>query len=64
MFVTDWRGGNIRIDRLKETSYKKLEKCELHLEILFNDKLGIEENIIIERTYSYHLKAERIDQEL
>ena len=64
MFVTDWRGRNIRIDRLKETSYKTLEKCELHLGILFNDKLGIEENIIIERTYSYHLEAERINQEL
>ena len=64
MFITDWRGRNIRIDRLKETSYKTLEKCELHLGILFNDKLGIEENIIIERTYSYHLKTERINQEL
>ena len=43
---------NLRIDGVKETSNETWEKREEHLETLFKDKLGIEENIIIERAHS------------
>ena len=42
---------NLRIDGVKETSNETWEKCEEHLETLFKDKLGIEENIIFERAH-------------
>ena len=42
---------NLRIDGVKETSNGTWEKCEEYLETLFKDKLGIEENIIIERAH-------------
>ena len=40
----------LRIDEVKETSMKR-RKSEEHLEILFKYKLGIEENILIERAH-------------
>ena len=40
---------NLRIDGVKEICNETREKCEEHLETLFTEKLGIEENIIIER---------------
>ena len=42
---------NLRIDGVKETSNETWEKCEEHLETLFKDELGIEENVIIERAH-------------
>ena len=41
----------LRIDEVKETSNETSEKREEHLEILFKYKLGIEENILIERAH-------------
>ena len=41
----------LRIDEVKETSNETSEKREEHLETLFKDKLGIEENILIERAH-------------
>ena len=40
---------NLKVDGVKETSNKTWEKYDEHLETLFKDKLGIEENKIIER---------------
>ena len=53
---------NLRIGGLKETSYETLETCKEHLEILFKVKLGIEEDILLERAYSHHLKTEGTNQ--
>ena len=39
------------MDGVKETSNETWEKCEEHLETLFKDKLGIEENITIARAH-------------
>ena len=40
---------NLKVDGVKETSNKTWEKYDEHLETLFKDKPGIEENKIIER---------------
>ena len=45
------RGFSHRIDKVKETSNGTWEKCKKFLETLFKDKLGIEDNIIIEEAY-------------
>ena len=42
---------SLKVDGVKETSNKTWEKYDDHLEILFKDKLGIEENKIIERAH-------------
>ena len=42
---------NLRIDGVKEASSEAWEKCEKYLETLFKDKLGIGENLIIERAH-------------
>ena len=43
---------NLRIDVVKETS-NETEKCKEHLEILFEDTLGIEDQIKSKYIYSF-----------
>ena len=42
---------NLRIDGVNETSTEMWEKWKEHLETLFKDKLGVEENTIIESAH-------------
>ena len=43
---------NLRIDVVKETS-NEMEKCKEHLETLFEDTLGIEDQIKSKYIYSF-----------
>ena len=50
--LKDWsRWNSFRIDGVKEKPNKTWKDCEMELDTLFKESLGIEEEVVIERTH-------------
>ena len=51
------RRNNLRIDRITEKENETLDECEQEVQSLIKDKMGIAENIVIERAQRVKIKG-------